>query len=406
MKTGGYSHMPWDPTAPFRRLAVTAFLIASTLTIVDAHGETDDSSGSLHLDWGAHETLVRQLETTIPQLIQRGRVEGLQIAMIYEGEVVWHGAFGVKNADSREPVSDGTIFEAASLTKPLFGYAVMKLVEQGVLELDTPVIEYMTAGEVEQLLRHPLDAEGFRRDWLEAITVRHILSHSSGMPHGESGDVFPLFFEPGSSYKYSADGYYWLQLAVARLTGEPLVETMRRLVFDPLKMTESSVVWRDDYESKMANGHDVIGRPQAFRRRTLPHVAASLYTTATDYARFVCAVLNAEGLDAEIHREMLSPQIDVSDDMGLAWSLGFGLQEDGNGAAFWQWGDYGIFRNYVLAYPEHGLGLVYLTNSYFGLGIGQELIAETIGGNALGLEYLDYPQYESSLTKFTWEVRG
>jgi CubicO group peptidase (beta-lactamase class C family) len=350
-------------------------------------------------------SLTSDLEKSIPALMKKGRVPGLQIALARDGKVIWHNSFGVKNAETGEPVTDDTIFEAASLTKPLFAYAVMRLVEQGVVDLDTPLITHFSDQEMEGFLGHPLDKEGFHREWAEVITARHVLSHSAGTPHGESGEVYPLFFEPGTKYKYSAAGYHWLQLVVAKLTGEATEATVQRLVLDPLGMKHSSMVWRDDYENAMANGHGVFGTPNAFRKYTEPHAAASLYTTAEDYAKFVCAVLNGDGLERETLEEMLTPQITVDEEMGLTWSLGFGLQQDANGKGFWQWGDYGIFRNYILAYPDKKVGVVYLTNSFNGLGIGREMIAETIGGQALGLAFLNYRQYDSPLAAFAWEVQ-
>jgi CubicO group peptidase (beta-lactamase class C family) len=281
----------------------------------------------------------------------------------------------------------------------------MILAQDGVIDLDTPLITHFSTEEIEGFLGHPIDKEGFHREWAEVITPRQVLSHSAGTPHGESGDVYPLFFEPGTQYKYSAAGYFWLQEAMARLTGEPLETTIQKRVLDPLGMTNSCMVWRDQYESAMANGHNMFGRPQAFRKYTEPHAAASLYTTAEDYAKFVCAVLNGEGLTDDTLKEMLTPQIDVDEDLGLTWSLGFGLQKDANGAAFWQWGDYGIFRNYILAYPDQKLGVVYLTNSFLGLGICHETISETIGGQALGMTFLNYRQYDSPLPTFTWAVQ-
>jgi CubicO group peptidase (beta-lactamase class C family) len=379
------------------------WLVAAVLIVV-VSATAGASEPPLKLDDDV-SALVSDLETAVPELIEKGRVTGLQVALIRDGTIIWHNSFGVKNAESGEPVTDETIFEAASLTKPFFGYLVMMLAQDGVLNLDTPLITHFSAEEIEGFLGHPIDKEGFHREWAEAITPRHVLSHSAGTPHGEGGDVFPLFFEPGTEYKYSAAGYYWLQMAVAHLTGEPLETTVQERVLDPLGMTHSSMVWRDDYESTMASGHNMFGLPQAFRRYTEPHAAASLYTTATDYARFVCAVLGGEGLQSETLKEMLTPQVEVDEDLGVTWSLGFGMQEDGNGPAFWQWGDYGIFRNYILAYPKQKVGVVYLTNAFTGLGICHDMISETIGGQALGITHLEYRQYDSPLPIFSWAVQ-
>jgi CubicO group peptidase (beta-lactamase class C family) len=402
--------MKRERSASSRWLVAAAFAIVAIAATTTTQAQTTDPPPLL--DQTDTKALTAHLETAIPALMQKGRVPGLQVALIRDGKVIWHKSLGVKNAGPgdatdapQDPVTDDTIFEAASLTKPLFAYAVIMLAQDGVIDLDTPLITHFTTEEIEGFLGHPIDKEGFHREWLEVITARHVLSHSAGMPHGEGGEVFPLFFEPGTQYKYSAMGYYCLQLVVGKLTGEPLETTIQKLVLDPLGMTHSCMVWRDDYEDTMANGHNMFGQPQAFRKYTEAGAAATLYTTAEDYARFVCAVLNGEGLERETFKEMLTQHITVDEDLGVGWSLGFGLQEDANGPAFWQWGDFGIFRNYILAYPEQKLGVVYLTNTFTGLGICHEMIAETIGGQALGMTYLNYRQYDSPLATYSWAVQ-
>jgi tetratricopeptide (TPR) repeat protein len=102
---------------------------------------------------------------------------------------------------------------------------------------------------------------------------------------------------------------------------------------------------------------------------------------------------------------MLAPQIDVDKEKGLTWSLGFGMQEDENGAAFWQWGDYGIFRNYIIAYPQQKMAVVYLTNSYYGLSICPDLVSRSIGGQALGNAFLGYKHYDYPVYEFAWKVK-
>jgi CubicO group peptidase (beta-lactamase class C family) len=351
------------------------------------------------------KAIISDLETLIPGLMKKARVPGLQIALIREGKIIWNRGFGVKNASTKKPVTQETIFEAASLTKPFFAYVVMKLVEEKVLDLDTPLIAYLPKESIEKELGHPLEEPGFHRDWLEKITARHVLSHSSGLPHGESGKPFPLFFAPGTKYKYSAAGYYFLQLVVERLKGEKLETIMKKYALDPLGMKNSCMIWKEEYEKTSANGHGYFGKPEDFRKRLQAHSAASLYTTAEDYARFVCAVMNGEGIKKETLKKMLTPQIDVDKEKGLTWSLGFGMQKDENGPAFWQWGDYGIFRNYIIAYPQHRIAVVYLTNSYYGLSICQDLVSRSIGGQALGNAFLGYKHYDSPVYKFAWKVK-
>jgi CubicO group peptidase (beta-lactamase class C family) len=343
------------------------------------------------------------LQALIPALIKDARIPGLQVALIRDGRIVWHGNFGVRNTASGGPVMDETIFEAASLTKPVFAFYVMMLCDQGLLDLDKPLIGYVPGEFFGKLLEHPLDEKGFRRDWFERITIRQILSHSSGMPHGEGGRPFPLFFEPGTKWKYSADGYYFVQRVIETLKGDTLDHLMQKAVFGPLGMARSSLVWRKEYEMSMANGHTFFGKTEGFRKRTKAHAGASLYTTAEDYAKFVCAVVNGELLRPETRREMIKPRIDMDKERGVGWSLGFGTQSDERGLAVWQWGDYEIFRNFAMAYPAERSGVVYMTNSFFGLGISQELVAHSIGGQALGSMALNHQHYDWPVYRAGWD---
>jgi CubicO group peptidase (beta-lactamase class C family) len=351
------------------------------------------------------DQLVAGLTQKIPSLMQQANIPGLSLAVIREGQVLWHGSFGVKNVTTREPVNPETIFEAASLTKPLFAYAVLKLVEDGTLTLDAPLIGYVPEKLIEEkLLDHPLRLEGFQVERFRKVTARQVLSHSSGLPHGERGKPYPIFFEPGDKYKYSAGGYYYLQLVVEHLKNKPLEQIIQELVLDPLEMKRSSMVWKEGYESRAAVGHDLLGETTGeFRKRTRAHAAATLYTTAEDYARFVVAVLNDAGLKVSTITEMLTPQVKVDD--RVYWSLGFGIQRNPAGECFWQWGDYGIFRNYIVAFKREKIGVVYLTNSFNGLSIGEELVEQAIGSKDLGLAYLKYERYDSPAMLFANVIR-
>ena len=329
------------------------------------------------------KTLITDLEANIPDLMKKARIPGLQIALVRDGKVVWQKGFGFRNAVKRTPVTERNIFEAASLTKPLFAYAVMKMVDEGLIDLDKPLHTFLTREKIEKELGHSLDAEGFKRDWFEKVTARHVLSHSGGFPHGERGKVFPIFFDPGTQWKYSAAGYTMLQFVVEKLKGEKLDKIIQKYVLDPLSMEKSCMVWREAYKDTMANGHDVFSKPRNFRKQTEAYAASTLYTTAGEYARFVCAVINGEGLKQKTSKEMLSSFIDMNEEKSLGWCLGFGLQHDSNGTAFWQWGSVGIFRNFIIAYPEQRTGIVYLTNSFNGLSICSDVVGLSIGGQIL-----------------------
>lgn len=350
------------------------------------------------------DSIAAAMDALVPELLEKAYIPGLAVAVIRDGRVVWDGAYGVRNVDTGEPVTHETVFEAASLTKPLFAYAVMHLVEDGKIDLDKPIIDYLDLDEIESFLDHPVTMEGFEFGWFKQITARHLLSHSSGLPHGERARPYPLQFAPGSDYRYSAEGYRLLQLAVEKLTRSRATSLVEKTVLKPLGMTRTSLVWRDEFGNDVANGHDRAGDAQSLRRYTEPHAAASLYTTAADYAKFVCAVLNDTGLDETTVRDMLEPQIAVGD--SVSWALGFGLQNDENGTAFWQWGDYVIFRNFVLAYPRQKTGVVYLTNSNFGLSVCERLVQEAVGGDVRALPILGYPQFDAPIMRFVRAVEA
>jgi CubicO group peptidase (beta-lactamase class C family) len=346
----------------------------------------------------------KRFNEQIPAILKAGRVPGLSIALIEDCQVTWESGFGVRNAGIGSPVTTETVFEAASLTKPLFAYLALLTVDSHLLELDVPLVTYLDRDTIEmEVIQHPLNNEGFRRDWFARITARHVLSHSSGMPHVERAVPFPLFFEPGLRFRYSATGYYFLQLVVEKLKGEPLERIAESELFRPLSMGRSSLVWLERFRADAADGHDVLSRPQEIRKYQRAHAAASMYTTASDYARFIAAVLGGKGLTESSKREMCTPQIPMQGDD--SWGLGFGIQQDGNGDALWQWGDYGIFQNFVIAYPNRGAAVVYLSNSYNGLTIRDEIVRIAMGAEATTSENLArYPAYDSPALQFAWMI--
>ena len=344
----------------------------------------------------ARDKIISELEAAVPRLMEQANIPGLSIALIRDGETVWSGAYGVKNAITGDPVTRATVFEAASLTKPLFAYLVMKMVEAGEIDLDKPLFEYVPLEYLEEeYIGHPMDREDFNAEWFRRINARMVLSHSAGLPHGEPRDPLPIHFEPGTGYRYSADGYRYLQVVVEYLRGEDLAEIMRKEVIEPLGMDRSSMVWRDEYEASAAVGHDMSGETTGeFRKRMRAFASATLYTTAVDYARFLNAVINETGLDSTTVERMLSPEIEVQE--GVSWSLGFGLDEAPAGTGFWQWGDYVTFRSYTIAYKRERIGVVYLTNSFNGLSIRNEIVTLAVGGGEHPVfSFPDYEQYSA-----------
>ncbi len=350
--------------------------------------------------------LIKSLEKVVPELMEKAEIPGISIAVIKGGKIIWHKGFGIKNLETGDSVSDNTVFEAASLSKPVFAYAVMQIMNEGVLDLDTPLIKYLPKMTIERkVVRHSLSEKNFRMDWFQKITARMVLSHSSGMTGRNPRKPFPLLFEPGTGYEYSAEGIVYLQLVIEHLTGKKLNEIMNEYVIEPLEMNNSSFIWKEEFENEFAAGHDMIGGTTGKPRKTSNgNAAASLYTTAEDYAKFMLAVMNGTRLQNQTLNEMLTPQINVSkgenslpnSTKDVFWGLGFGIERTSDGDAFWHWGDSGTFRNYAVGFKNQKIGVVYFANSFHGLSIGCDLVQCAIGSREPGLYWLGYMQHDSA----------
>lgn len=345
-----------------------------------------------------NEELIAHLQKIIPQIMKEGEVTGFSIALIRKGEIVWHQGFGVKNAETKEPVDDSTVFEAGSLSKPVFTCAVMKLVESGKLDLDMPLNKYLPAPYVENDER------------LNQITARRVLSHTSGFPNWRpKGQPLKIHFSPGEKFSYSGEGIIYLQRVVEQITKEPFNEFMTRTVFQPLGMTSSSYVWQERYETLKATAHNADGEVKGKNKQSEARAAASLQTTAIDYAKFVTAIMNHKGIKEATVREMLRPQIKVDEgcvncvegknsgrlSQSLSWGLGWGLQQTTDGDSFWHWGDNGDTKAYVVGFNKDKSGVVIFSNSANGLSIVDEILSQTIGSKQPALAWLNVAPYNS-----------
>ncbi len=323
------------------------------------------------------------LATTVEELMDQGQVPGAALALIQDGKLAGVRGLGLADASDGVPVTVDTVFEAASLSKPVVAYVVLKLAERGEIDLDRPLSE---------ILPHP-DLDDPRHD---LITARQVLSHTTGLPNWRprrwTDDPGPLVlgFDPGARYSYSGEGFEYLRLVVERLTGSSLEELAVREVFEPLGMSASSFVFTDSTPS--AQPHDFLGETGKKRQPIEANAAGSLHTTAGDYARFVIEILRPRHLTASTVEAMLTPQVQGDD--GVSWGLGWGL-EDAAGT-FWHWGDNGDFRCMVMASPADGDGLVMFTNSNNGLAIAEAAFAEVFGDGHAAFARMGYPPSDSA----------
>jgi CubicO group peptidase (beta-lactamase class C family) len=304
------------------------------------------------------------------------QVPGVQVAAVENGRVTEH-AYGLADASSGTRVDEGTVFEAASLSKPVFAFAVLRLAREGRFDLDRPLDAYLP----EPYLKDPRS---------RLVTARLVLSHRSGLPNWRPrGKDLAFAFDPGTRFSYSGEGFVWLQRAVEASTKESAEAIVRRLVFEPAGMSRSSYVWQDAYEAAKAWGHDEAGtRDDKRNKPDKPNVAWSLHTTAGDLGRFLTAIFERRGLDDAAILEMLRPAADPPEGCAVcagakapggpskvvAWGLGWGLVRGGR-RAFWHWGDNGRYKAYIFGDDVARRGAVVLANGSAGLAIAGDLAA-------------------------------
>ncbi|MGX5817101.1 serine hydrolase [Chitinophaga lutea] len=340
----------------------------------------------------------QRLDVAIPALMARDVIPGLSAAWIEDGRIVWRHNYGVMQATDKTPVTDSTLFEAASLTKVVTAYAALQLVDEGKLQLDTPLYRYL--GNHYQIGNDPR---------IEGVTARRVLTHSAGFPNwrGRSDSLLPFVFKPGERFGYSGEGFVFLAAVMEKLTGLPLEEVVRQRVFQPLGMQQSSLVFRPALRAYHAWRHDWTGAPAGLPDYARTNAAASLRTTAADYAVFLAAVVDGKGLSKASHEAMLTPQVTVdSTRPHLAWGLGIGLEYGPDGRYCWHWGDQGDSKALFVADVDRRKGLVYFANSANGLSVAHDLLGIVFGrGQEEILKWVQYAEFDPAVIKLYAAIR-
>ena len=344
----------------------------------------------------ASSAAITALERQVPEMMAQARIPGISMALIRNGRIAWQHGFGVGSAETKTPVGDSTVFEAASLSKAVFAYCVLKMVDRGQIDLDVPLSKYLPEPYIPD-------------DRVKLITARIVLSHTTGFPNWRPrGQALQIHFTPGDRFSYSGEGYMYLQKVVETIAGKPANDFMREMVFQPLGMVHSSYIWTEEYDRLSATGHDLLGAATPKGKPAQMRAAASLHTTAQDYARFVLAVMNGTGLAAGTARQMLTGQVKLDENCldcteskpahlseTLSWGLGWGLERIGGTDYFWHWGDNGNFRCFVMASRQNHAGIVMFTNSFNGLSIVDHVLNLALGGKHPATSWVKYDQYDS-----------
>jgi Beta-lactamase class C and other penicillin binding proteins len=300
------------------------------------------------------------LEPFITAKMKKHLVPGLSMVIFKDQKIIYSKGFGVKNASTGEPVNEDTIFEAASLSKTLTAYAAMILVERGKLSLDEPLNQY---------LKHPYLPE---QKYADAITLRMILNHTSGLSNDSDGKDRKVYFTPGGYFSYSGAGFRYLQQVIEDVTGFPFTRFMDKEIIQPLEMKSSSFVLKDEMLPLMANGHEA-GKAFPIKKMDV-NAAYSLLTTPTDMAKFNIEICHPTLLKPATVAKMLSPTVKWQDD--IYWGLGIGLlkfSQDEQNELYWHWGNLYYYCNMMIVDKDSKTGVVIMTNGNTGMRVAERL---------------------------------
>ena len=324
--------------------------------------------------------MIADLEQQVPKLLKESAVPGASVALIKDAKLFWRRGFGTTGNTSKQRVDPDTVFAAASMSKPVFAYFVLKLCEKGVLDLDAPLTRYTAQRYIEDDPR------------IDLITARHVLSHTGGFQEWRSGNTpLRIHFTPGERFMYSGEAYSYLQSVVTRLIGHVndndcatyeaglkvcatnVDAFMKKKLLIPLGMRSSGYLWNRHIEQHAALPHDskgtLIRKPKPGPSDAARYAAAGmLLTTPSDYSRFMIEVMAPRQTDA-FHlsplgvQEMIRPQVKVPDmPLPVSWGLGWRIMHAQAGIIVCHDGGEAGFRTFGGFSIERRSGVIIMTN--------------------------------------------
>ena len=327
---------------------------------------------------------------TVAELMEEFGVPGISIAVIHDFKIHWARAYGVADVETGQLVDIETMFQAASISKPVAAMGVLRAVQDGLFSLDDDINDILDSWT--------LDGREFTRN--RPVTPRTLTSHTSGLGDGfgfpgydparplpttvqileghELSNVGRVFMErePMTFYEYSGGGVTVMELALSDVRRRPFVDVLQEGVLAPIGMTRSSYAQpiSPEHNNNAARAHDNNGESHGPKWHVYPeHAAAGLWTTPTDLARFMIEVQHsARGesnrvLSQSIIQEMLNP-------VGVGpFAVGFTMSKIGEGWYFSHGGSNWGFRALMLAHKVKGYGLVVMTNADQGSTVINEI---------------------------------
>lgn len=342
-------------------------LVFSFLTIVwsgkaSANDEAISHTDTIQLASGVLMPTV-ELETFIKATMGATQTPGVSLAIVNNGAVVYENAFGVEHVDTQVPLTTRSVFEAASLSKPLFGFFTMTFVEEGRLDLDRPLHDYLPNPDFP-------DDPRYRR-----MTARHVLAHQTGLPNWRDDNPeqgLALRFTPGEGFFYSGEGYEYLAEVLAHLAetdDEGLEALFQERIAQPLGMTRTTFIATRDRLCARATPHRDGSAIRMKPQDPTFGAAYSIHSDAGDYIQFGLGVIQGKILEADTYKRFLAaqgspiPAEDPGRAFGLSdWALGFSIYDLPFGRFYAHGGNNPGYSSIFFVSPDRGWATVIFTN--------------------------------------------
>jgi CubicO group peptidase (beta-lactamase class C family) len=352
---------------------------------------------------------VERIDAEARRLMAAAKVNGLAMAVIDEGQVVLARAWGRRNVEKNLPLQTDTIMYGASLTKFAFAYMVMQLVDEGKIDLDRSIANYLPKPLPEYEFYANLEGD----DRWRKLTPRILLSHTSGLANFaflEPDQKMRLHFDPGTRYAYSGEGIILMQFVLETGLGLDVGKEMQRRVFDRFGMTRTSMMWRADFAENLADGYGLDGRFEPHDERSRPRAAGSMDTTLGDFAKFVAGFSRGDGLSARSRAEMVKPYVPIvspsqfptflearSAEMmaiKLSGALGVVTFDGPFGRAFFKGGHNDTTANQAICVERSRRCVVFLSNDVRAESLFQRLTEAALGDPGMPWSWENYTPYD------------
>ena len=343
-------------------------------------------------------------------------VTGMAVTVFNSNQPVYSKNFGYADIANKIPLEQNSEMYAASLAKMVFAYVCAQLVQEKIIDLDKPLVQYLSKDLTDYQI--PGYGKGYQDlkgdDRYKKITARMCLTHTAGFPNWrwfEDDKKIKIKFDPGARYSYSGEGLYLLQFVIEQITGKGYEAICQERVFKPLAMDGTSMVWQTRFDSAICFGYTADGKTIGAKKKKDANCAGSMTTTPADFTKFFTAFINQQNLRPQSFADMTNTQVRIrsckqfgplarvdstgNDAIQLGYGLGVGVFHTAQGRAFFKEGHDDGWTHYCICYPDKKVGMIILTNSDYGESIFRELLAYAIGDIYTPWEWENYIPYDA-----------